>query len=130
MNTLKALRERITTALASSGVKVEDHLPERISPPLVMLAAGSPYLEAGNTYGTFNIRFTVILVGAQGPNEVTTQALDDNVAAVLVALDAHDLAIERVDQPTMLAHSGTHFLSTTIDVVCAGEHIDDGKADQ
>ncbi|MBB1482496.1 hypothetical protein H5392_01315 [Tessaracoccus sp. MC1865] len=129
MNTMRSLRASIKTALGDAGLPVEDHLPERISPPLVMLAAGSPYVEAGDTYGSFNIRFTVVLVAAQGPNEVATSALDEHVTAALVALDNRGIAVERVDQPTMLAHGNTHFLSTTIDVLHSGVHVDDGRAD-
>lgn len=127
MNTLQAQRADLKAALAVSGTPVLDHLPERITPPVALIAAGSPYVEPGNTYGSWRVRFTVVLVASQGTNDTATRELDDVVTAALVALDA-GWDVERVDQPTMLAHGGTNNLSTTIDVARTVEAIEDGGA--
>ncbi len=125
MNTLAAQRGRLETALAAGELTVLDHLPERLVPPVAIIAAGSPYLEAGEQFGSWRVRFTVVLVCAQGTNDTATKQLDEIVTAATVALDGW--GIERVDQPTMLAHGNAHFLSTTVDVVTTVTGIDDGK---
>jgi len=125
-NTLKELRSTIRVRLTAAGIRVEDHIPEQIRPPMAMIAAGSPYLEAGDAYGTFTARFTVVLVASQATNEVATSELDEAVTAAVVALDGELWGIERVDQPTMLQTNNTQYLSTTIDVVTATS-IDDGQ---
>lgn len=128
MNTLRALREDLQTVVQDGGSTVLDYLPERIVPPIAIIAAGSPYVEGGTSYGSFNVRFTVVLVCPSGTNETSTQALDELVTATVVALDTSNWGLERVDQPTMLAHGGANFLSTTIDVIHNVTGIDDGRA--
>lgn len=128
MNTLAAQRADLQTALAAGGLTVLDHLPERIVPPVAIIAAGSPYLETGESFGSWRVRFTVVLVCSQGTNETATKQLDDSVTAAAVALDNAGWGIERVDQPTMLGHANTHFLSTTVDVTVTVTGIDDGRA--
>ncbi|MGC5584149.1 hypothetical protein [Ornithinimicrobium sp. W1665] len=125
MNTLRALREDLQAVLAPIGT-VLDHLPERITPPVAIIAAGSPYVEAGETFGSWSVRFTVVLVASQGTNQTATRQLDHVVAATAVALDQGAWDVERIDQPTMLGHAGTHFLSTTVDVARTVDTITDG----
>lgn len=127
MNTLAVLRQDLTASLVTGDLRVVDHLPERIVPPLALLAAGSPYVEAGDTYGSYTVRFTVVLVASQATNQVATTELDEAVTAALVALDNGNWAIERVDQPTMMQSSNTHYLSTTIDVLRKVTGMDDGR---
>lgn len=121
-NTLDDLRRKVADALGAM-----DHLPERIDPPLTMLVAGSPYVEGGDAYGTFNIRFTAVVVVGRSENAEATAALDAQVTWAIVQLDNAGIALERVDQPSMLQHGGGNFLSTTIDVLIAGVRIDDGR---
>lgn len=127
MNTLATLREDLSTVLETAGVRTHGFLPERIVPPLALLAAGSPYLEEGDTYGSYKVRFTIVLVASQATNEVATKELDDAVTAAVVALDNARWAVERVDQPTMMASGNAHYLSTTIDVLRKVDGIEDGR---
>lgn len=125
MNTLKALRADLGAALGSD-VTVLDHLPERLPTPATFIAAGSPYIESGDTFGSYKVRFTLIMVCGKGTNEVETEALDVEVARTVVALNTAGWALERVDQPVMLAHGNANYLSTTVDVVRVVRGIDDG----
>ena len=127
MNTLAVLRQDLSTVLETAGVRTHGFLPERIVPPLALLAAGSPYVEAGDTFGSYVVRFTVVLVASQATNQVATTELDEAVTAALVALDNGKWDVERVDQPTMMQSSNTHYLSTTIDVLRKVEAVEDGR---
>lgn len=126
-NTLAELRADLTSVLEMAGVRTHGFLPERIVPPLALLAAGSPYLESGDTYGSYKVRFTIVLVASQATNEVATKELDEAVTAAVVALDKARWGMERVDQPTMMQSSNTHYLSTTIDVLRKVDDLDDGR---
>lgn len=130
MNTLQALRGELAQTLESAGahaMPVTDHLPDRIVPPAAFLVGGSPYLEGGDVYGTFIVRHTVLIVVPSGPNESTTDALDELITASVVALDEAGWAIERVDQPVMLSHGNAYFMSVHVDVQRDGVRIDDGQ---
>lgn len=117
-NTLAALRGELDTILSGAGMHVADHMPERLNPPVAFLAAGSPYVESGDTYGTFAVRFTVVLVAPRAVNAASTAGLDRLVAAALTAVvEAPGWGAERVDQPSLLAANNTEYLSTTLDVI-------------
>lgn len=116
MNTIGRQRQDLADVLTRAGFTVVDHIPEQIRPPVALIAAGSPFVEGGDTFGAFTIRFTVIAVCSQGTNSAATQDLDRYVATALVAVDNASWSLERVDQPTMLATGSANYLSTTIDV--------------
>lgn len=122
MDSLTAARQELKSLLDEAGVEVITSIPERLAPPAVFLAAGSPYLEPGARFGTFIHRFTLVLVVATGPNTATTPALDALAAKVVVGLhSANRWDVERVDQPQMLQANNTQFYSTTIDVASTRE---------
>lgn len=125
MNTLRALRADLKEAMESSGATVVDHMPERLVPPTAIVVAGSPWVEDGDTYGSFVVRYTVLLVCSQAPNAVVTDELDSALTAALVALDGGSWATERVDTPVMLSHANAHYLSVSVDVARTVPAIED-----
>lgn len=125
MDTLEEHRKSLAGALQGVGA-VLDHMPERLPTPAVFIAGGSPYIESGDTFGSYAIRFTLVVVASKGTNEVETSTLDRLITKVLVSLDAAGWDLERVDQPLMLASNNTHYLSTTIDVKRVVSTISDG----
>lgn len=118
-NTLQAMRADLEAVLGGIGVTVHQHLPERLAPPMAMLAAGSPYLESGQAFGALLVRYTIVLVAGQASNHDATAALDEVVARAAVAISNSDWGLERVDQPTMLRANNAEYYSTTIDVAQA-----------
>ena len=118
MTTLKALRGDLSEVLTAGGLRVQTHLPERLVPPLAIIGAGSPYVESGDTFGTFAVRHTVFLIAARAANETATEELDALVMnAVDAVMDATGWGVERVDQPSMVEANGAHYLGTTVDLI-------------
>lgn len=118
MTTLTALRGHLDAVLEAAGIRTETHLPERVVPPLAIIGAGSPYVESGDTFGTFAVRFTVFLVAARAANETATGELDElAVRALSAVMDAPGWGVDRLDQPSMLDANGAQYLSTAMDVV-------------
>lgn len=128
MNTLKAQRGDLVNALTARRFTVVDHLPERLPAPCALLAAGSPYVESGDSFGSYTVRFTVQLVCSVGTNQAETVELDEHITAFLVALDASAWELEQVNQPEMLSHGNAFHLSTTVDVARTVTGIDDGRS--
>lgn len=124
MNTLTAARQRLSAALAAAGLPAADHLPERPTPPIALVVPGTPYLEAGNAYGTYQVRLTVLLMAATATNEVATRRLDAMAAAVVVALAGTEFGVERVDQPNQIQVNNATYLGLTLDVTLT-THIED-----
>lgn len=110
---LAELRTEIATLLESIDIKCFEYMPERIVPPMAMLTAGSPFISAGNTFGSFNIVMNIELVVPTGTNEVETQSLDKMIEDVIVILANKDINIYQVDQPQMLsANNATYMMAT------------------
>lgn len=119
MNTLTQARSTIEQALTAAGVPAVDHVPERLNPPCAIVQADSPWLEPGGAFGEFHVHYNVTLVAARAANKVATDALDELVAASVIALVALDGAwgLERVEGPISLTYNAAEYVAATIAVV-------------
>ncbi|SNS41584.1 hypothetical protein SAMN06309944_0164 [Micrococcales bacterium KH10] len=108
MSVLNDIRTGIVQALEAAGIQAFDHLPERLNPPVAVLVPGSPYLEAGDVFGTHKVRYTVALVAGNATNDMATKALDELIETAVTALwDTADL--ERAgDVYTYQANNGQY----------------------
>jgi len=86
MSVLTDFRTSITSALKGAGVQAFEFLPERINPPAAVVLPGSPYVEAGDTFGTHKVTFTVSLIAGNGTNDAATAALDGLIQTAVLAL--------------------------------------------
>ncbi len=117
MSVLGDVREAIASVLsADMSVQGFSYIPGRITPPCVMVAQGSPYVESGDVYGTFRARFSVDVVSATAPNDVTTESLDLMIEDALVSLVNQGINIENVGQPYALDTNNATYLAATITI--------------
>jgi len=86
MSVLSDFKASVTTALRAAGVTSFEFLPERINPPAAVVLPGSPYVEAGDVYGTHKVNATVSLVAGNGTNDTATAALDNLIGTAVLAL--------------------------------------------
>lgn len=111
-NMLASSRALLAQQLVSAGVTVSDHVPERINPPLAVIEPGTPYVQAGQTFTEFEVRYQVILLAATAANQVASSELDRLIVAVLDAVDTFDL--DQVDQPSQFDTGSAQFLGTRL----------------
>ena len=117
MSTLGDLRNDVATQLTTdTDIPSSDFVPARIVPPLYLVTSGSPYIESGDTYGSFKVRMNVDVISATAANDVSTEALDTMVEDALVSLVNMGIGIENVQQPYQLDTGNAQYLSTTITV--------------
>lgn len=112
---LAALRSEVAQTLTDASLKAFDHLPGRLVPPAAVVAAGSPYITPGDTYGTFVARWDVVIVVPAGDNEVRTTDLDDALELALSALWGR-YAIEEVSAPYALEANGATYPAVRLTV--------------
>src|SRR5690554_6280036 len=124
MNSLKILRADLTDVLEGAGLRCFDHLPRRVNPPIGIVLAGSPYLESGSTYGSFNVNYNVLILTKPGANAVQTDEIDKLATAAIVALMNSGWAIDSVGQPTFEELNDVAYLGVIINVN-KPSHIDD-----
>lgn len=118
MSVLGDVRELIADAInIETTAKVVSFVPERIVPPMVIVTSGSPYVESGNTFGTFKTRFSVEIVSPTAANSTSTEKLDVLIEDCLVALsNSSGLSIEAVSKPYALEANNATYLAASLSV--------------
>lgn len=81
------------TALASllntvSGVRAVTVVPQTFTPPICWVAAGSPYRQAGQTFGQKKINLVVVCLGGLSTNDAAEDATEELAEKVADAIDA------------------------------------------
>lgn len=103
-------QQALADLLTAAGLPTASEVPARITPPTRYLLAADPWLQAGQTVGSWLARFRVVCVAAPGTNEVQAAALADMVRPVVLALRGTRFSVEGaiVEQPSQMATgSGT-----------------------
>lgn len=119
MSALNDLRAELVEALQGLDLTLYTHIPGRMSLPGAFVMAGSPYIEAGQTFGTRTVRFSVVLAVQTGDNQSETSALDDLIEGAQAALEAADWLVESVSQPYAMAFNNSEGLVTEITVTAS-----------
>ena len=86
MTGITASRLALGAALESAALRVA-YDPGRINPPAVLVAATDPWLTPTHLVtASTSLRWRVIAVAGRADQEVTVEALEDLVAAIVIAL--------------------------------------------
>jgi len=72
--------------LEAAGLKVSDYVPERITPPIVIINARSPYLAVSDLANEYYLNVELVLIAATATNKQSTEKLDELLADVVNAL--------------------------------------------
>jgi hypothetical protein len=116
MATLLETRNALKTLLnTATGGRCETFLPDRVTPPMAILTAASPYVEPGNTVGSVLVRYSVTLVVQRATNKVETEALDSLLEDVWVAIanDRNFYAVN-VTEPFILPANNAEYYACTV----------------
>lgn len=114
MGAITAARIQLRDDLAAAGLNVVEFIPARITPPVVIINAGSPYLEPKSTSNQWYVNFELVLAAAFATNETATVALDQLIEDVLTALPAYAVVTNGVGQPYGLGANNADYLSANI----------------
>lgn len=116
---LPALREDLRKSMEGMPVYTYNHLPGSASMPSAIVLAGAPYLEAGETYGSWVIRLEVWLSAAKGSNDSETSQVDELITQAIDAIETYNSpltdgwVVESVSQPFEFSHgTGTAFTAS------------------
>lgn len=109
----------VSGSLDEATVTVYDHVPERMVIPSAVIVLGSPWIESGETFATYTVRYEVDLVPDRGSNQSQTDDVEAMVEAVLKALVQAGYTIENVAQPRMLGVNNASYLAASVTVTDA-----------
>jgi hypothetical protein len=103
--------------LTNAGLDVLDYVPERITPPIVIISSGSPYLVAETVGREFRLGLNLTLVASTATNEEATEALDELIADTVTALTSLDYVIlKTVNPPYRLAANNAEYLASDLNL--------------
>lgn len=113
MNALTELRDQYAAALATTGLKVYDHVPEILQAPCVVIEPATDWLTTGDgaPFEAYKASWTLTVVADIGDNDLTTTALDGHVMDVIEAL-----VVESVTGPIEFTYNTAQYLAAVATV--------------
>ena len=114
MSEINAAKVEFKLELASAGLNVLEYVPERITPPIVIVNAASPYLQTAE-FGEWTLGLELVLVASTATNKKATENLDQLIEDTLNAIEPITYAhITSVNQPYNLQTNNAEYLSVNI----------------
>ena len=112
-NEITAAKAEFKLDLVAEGLNVLDYVPERITPPIIVINAGIPYLRPNNLSHDFTLNLELVCVAATATNKTATEKLDELIEAAINALPGYSRLVQ-VGQPFNLQTNNTEYIAATI----------------
>jgi hypothetical protein len=114
MSEINDAKVQFKTDLVAAGLNVLEYVPERITPPIVIVNAASPYVQTAE-FGEYTLGLELVLVSSTATNKKATENLDQLIEDVLLALEPLTYArLTSVNQPYNLQTNNAEYLATNI----------------
>lgn len=114
MSEITAAKVEFKLELADAGLNVLEYVPERITPPIVIVNAAQPYLQTAE-FGEWNLGIELVLVASTATNKKATENLDQLIENTLKAIEPLGYArITSVNQPYNLQTNNAEYLAANI----------------
>lgn len=114
-NDITTAKAQFADALTSAGLRVLEYVPERMVPPIVVIAAGANYLERSSVSNEFILKLEVLLVAQNATNAMATENLDALIQNAINALPAFARFVS-IGQPYALQTNSAEYLSANMQV--------------
>jgi hypothetical protein len=111
----------LARVLTDAGLPTKVEVPERYTPPARYVLASSPWIESGQTLGSWRAHFRVVCVVAPGSNEREMTDLGSMVRDVVRALRGTRFAVaaQAVDEPGEMSTGAGTTLGAAVNIVTA-----------
>lgn len=114
MSEITAAKVEFKLELVEAGLNVLEYVPERITPPIVIVNAAQPYVQTAE-FGEWNLGIELVLVASTATNKKATENLDQLIEDTLKAIEPLGYAqITSVNQPYNLQTNNAEYLSANI----------------
>jgi hypothetical protein len=114
MSEINASKVEFKLELAEAGLNVLEYVPERITPPIVILNAAQPYMQTAQ-FGEWSLGLELVLVASTATNKKATENLDQLVEDVLNAIEPLTyVRITSVNQPYNLQTNNAEYLAANV----------------
>lgn len=85
-NEITTSKAEFALDLQNAGIDVLDYVPGRVTPPIVIMSPGSPYLESATLGGEYQLNLELVCVAMTADNEQATEGLDQLLSDLLNAV--------------------------------------------
>jgi alpha-mannosidase len=114
MSEITAAKVEFKLELAEAGLNVLEYIPERITPPIVLLNAAQPYVQTAE-FGEWTLGIELVLVASTATNKKATENLDQLIEDTLKAIEPLTyVRVTSVNQPFNLQTNNAEYLSANI----------------
>jgi hypothetical protein len=114
MSEITAAKAEFKLELADAGLNVLEYVPDRITPPIVIVNAAQPYLQTAE-FGEWTLGVELVVVASTATNKKATENLDQLIEDTLKAIEPLTYArITSVNQPYNLQTNNAEYLSANI----------------
>lgn len=112
-NEISAAKAEFKLDLVAGGLNVMDYVPERITPPIVIINSGVPYLRPSSIGSEYTLNLELVLVAAQATNKKATEKLDELLEQTILALPGYARMLQ-AGQPYNLQTNNTEYLAVSV----------------
>lgn len=112
-NAITTDKATLTADLVAAGLKVLDYVPERITPPIVIVNSASPYLIPSSLKNQYTLNLELVLVAATASNKTATEKLDELIEDTLQAVPSYARVIQ-VNAPYNMQTNNAEYLAANI----------------
>lgn len=112
-NEITAAKVEFKLDLTAGGLIVSDFVPERITPPIVIINAGTPYLTPSTIGNEYVLNLELVCVAATATNKLATERLDELLETVINAMPGYARVIS-AGQPFNLQTNNTEYLAVSV----------------
>jgi hypothetical protein len=110
-------RAALLAVLETAGVRAYAEVPDRGVPPMAIMVPSEGWVVSGEAFGEFVVSFDVEIIAPTGTNVVISQALDDAVETVLIAIsNAPGMYTAEISKPASVEIPTGVYLGSTITV--------------
>jgi hypothetical protein len=114
MSEINAVKVEFKLELADAGLNVLEYVPDRITPPIVIVNSAQPYIQTAE-FGEWSMGIELVLVSSTATNKKATENLDQLIEDTLNAITPLTYArITSVNQPYNLQTNNAEYLAANI----------------
>ena len=115
-NEITTSKAEFALVLQNAGLDVYPYVPNRITPPVLVMRSGGPYLTPSSLSNEYSLGVELILLATTAVNEVATEALDELIEKTLNAIPNYALVTD-VAQPTIFNENGADYYGCVISLI-------------
>lgn len=115
MNEITLSKNEFVAALKIAGlnVSITSVIPDRITPPTIILRNASPYITPASLGKEYDLNFDLICIAATATNPKVSEKLDELIEKVLNALPRFAV-LNQVGQPYALTTGNAEYLASDV----------------